>query len=96
MGTPASAILAEVYIQYMEYKQLYPTLRKSELIGYLRYVNDILIIYNQNKTNIDETLREFNRVISCEVIQSCRSTIFKKHYILYTYFYVLSYFKNIS
>jgi hypothetical protein len=30
-------------------------------------------------------------VIPCEVIQ----TIFKKIYILYTYFYILSYFKNI-
>jgi hypothetical protein len=27
----------------------------------LRYVDDILIIYNQNKTNIHETLTEFNK-----------------------------------
>jgi hypothetical protein len=35
------------------------------------------------------------RVIPCEIIQTGRSTIFKKNYILYTYFYIFSYFKNI-
>jgi hypothetical protein len=34
-------------------------------------------------------------VIPCEIIQTGRSTIFKKIYILYTYFYIFSYFKNI-
>jgi hypothetical protein len=34
---------------------------KLHLIGYFRYVYDILITYNQNNTNIDETLAEFNK-----------------------------------
>jgi hypothetical protein len=49
MGAPTSAILAEVYIQHMEHKQLYPILTRHQIMGYFRYVDDILIIYNQNK-----------------------------------------------
>jgi hypothetical protein len=61
MGTPTSAILAEAYIQYVKQKQLYPILMKYQIIGYFRYVDNILIFYNQNKTNINETLVEFNK-----------------------------------
>jgi hypothetical protein len=61
MGAPTSTILAEVYIQHMEHKQLYPILRKHQIIGYFRYIDDILILYNQNKANIDEILTEFNK-----------------------------------
>jgi hypothetical protein len=60
MGAPTSAILAEAYIQNMEHKQIYPILTKHQIIGYFRYVDDILIIYDQRITNIEETLREFN------------------------------------
>jgi hypothetical protein len=61
MDAPTSAILAEAYLQHMEHKQLYPILIKLQIIGYFRYVDDILIICNQKKTNIDETLAEFNK-----------------------------------
>jgi hypothetical protein len=60
MGTPTSAILAEVYIQQIKHKKLYPILKKHQIIGCFRYI-DILKIYNQNKTNIEETLTEFNK-----------------------------------
>jgi hypothetical protein len=50
MGAPTSAILAEVYIQYIEHKKLYHILKKHQIPGCLRYVDDILIIYNQNET----------------------------------------------
>jgi hypothetical protein len=61
MGAPTSAILAEIYIHNIEHKQLYPVLLKRKIIGYFRYVDDILIIYNKKKTNIDETIAEFNK-----------------------------------
>lgn len=54
MGAPTSAILAETYIQYIEHTQIYPILKKKQIIAYYRYVNNILIIYDQNKTNIDD------------------------------------------
>jgi hypothetical protein len=61
MGAPTSAILAEIYIKHIEHKKIYPILIKYQIIGYFRYVDDIFIIYDQRKTNIDETLTEFNK-----------------------------------
>jgi hypothetical protein len=40
---------------------LYPILKKHQIIGYFRYVEDILIIYNQNKTNVEETQNSTNK-----------------------------------
>jgi hypothetical protein len=64
MGAPTSAILAETYLQPMEHEQIYPILIRQQIIGYFRYVDDILIIYDQNKTNIDHTLNELNKLQS--------------------------------
>jgi hypothetical protein len=62
MGAPTSAVLAEIYIQHMEHTQKYHILRKQQIIAYYRYVDDILIIYDQSKTNIDDTIQEFNKL----------------------------------
>jgi hypothetical protein len=62
MGAPISAILAEIFIQYMEHKYIYQILRTREIVAYYRYVDDILIIYDQHKTNIEQTLEEFNNI----------------------------------
>jgi hypothetical protein len=40
------AILANAYILNIEHKQMYPILINHQIIGYFRYVNDILIIYD--------------------------------------------------
>jgi hypothetical protein len=60
MGAPTSAITSEAYIQNMEHKQIFPILIKHKITGYFRYVDDILIIYDQAKTNTDQTLGDFN------------------------------------
>jgi hypothetical protein len=60
MGAPTSPILAEVYIQYIEHKKLYPILKKHQICGYFRYVDDILIIYIQSKQN--KHRRNTNRI----------------------------------
>jgi hypothetical protein len=62
MGAPISTILGETYLQHMEHKQIYPILIKQETKSYLRYVDDIVIIYDQNKRNIEQTLDEFNKL----------------------------------
>lgn len=49
MGDPTSAILAEVYIKFVEQKQLYPILSKYQITGYLRYTDGILIIYEAER-----------------------------------------------
>jgi hypothetical protein len=46
----------------MEHKYMYPILRTGEIVAYYRYVDDILIIYDQHKTNIEQTLEEFNNI----------------------------------
>jgi hypothetical protein len=33
----------------MEHKQIYPILIKQQILAYFTYVDDILMIYNQNK-----------------------------------------------
>jgi hypothetical protein len=61
MGAPTSIILTETSIQHMEHKPIYPVLIKHQIIGYYRHVDEILIIYDQKKTNIDKTLIGFNK-----------------------------------
>jgi hypothetical protein len=62
MGAPTSAILAETFIQYLEHIKIVKILDKYQLIDYYRYVDNILIIYNKNTTNIENTLNEFNTI----------------------------------
>jgi hypothetical protein len=62
MGAPTSAPLAEIFIQHLEHTIIYKILKKHQIIDYSRYVDDILIIYNEHHTNIDNTLDEFNRI----------------------------------
>jgi hypothetical protein len=62
MGAPISAKLAEIFIQHIEHKHLYPILKTQEIIAYYKYVDNILIIYDQSKTNIAQTLNEFNNI----------------------------------
>jgi ribosomal protein S25 len=62
MGAPASAMLAEIFIQHLEHNHVINTLKKHHIIDYYRYVDDILIVYNQDHTNIDDVLNEFNSI----------------------------------
>jgi hypothetical protein len=49
MGAPTSAILAEVFLQYLEHRVIAEILNKHQITGYHRYVDNILIIYNTQK-----------------------------------------------
>jgi hypothetical protein len=51
-------------MEHMEHTQIYPILIKQQIVAYFTYVDDVLIIYGQNKTNIDHTLHEFNTLQS--------------------------------
>jgi hypothetical protein len=46
MGAPSSALLSEIYLQYIEHNQIRDLLIKHKIISYHRYVDDILIVYN--------------------------------------------------
>jgi nucleoside-specific outer membrane channel protein Tsx len=62
MGAPTSAILAEIFMQHHEHNHIVNILQKHNIIDYYRYVDDILIVYNEDNTNIDNTLIEFNSI----------------------------------
>jgi phosphomannomutase len=62
MGAPTSAILAEVFIQYLEHTTIIDILKKFQIIGYYRYVDDILISYNTHITSTNNALDEFNNI----------------------------------
>jgi hypothetical protein len=40
---------------------MHPILMKHQIIGYFSYVEDILVIYNQMKRNMDETVSKFSK-----------------------------------
>ena len=60
MGVPTSSIFSEIYKQYLEHTKIFDILVKHELVGYFRYVDDVLIIYKETITNIHEILNLFN------------------------------------
>jgi hypothetical protein len=49
-------------VLHLEHNQVYNLLIKHQIIGYFRYVDDILIIYDKNKTHIDIIMTEFNKI----------------------------------
>jgi hypothetical protein len=52
MGAPTSSIFSETYCQYVENTEIKDILLRNKLIGYFRYVEDTLILYNTDLTNI--------------------------------------------
>jgi hypothetical protein len=62
MGATSSALLSELYLQRIEHNQILNLLIKHKIISYHRYVDDILIVYNTQHTNINNTLNEFNNI----------------------------------
>jgi hypothetical protein len=62
MGAPTSVILAEVFMQYLEHTTVVDILKTFQTIDYHRYVDDILIICNSRTTNINNTLKGFNKI----------------------------------
>jgi hypothetical protein len=51
MGSPISNTIAKIYLQFLEEMHIKHWLENKEIIYYKRYVDDILIIFDQNKTN---------------------------------------------
>jgi hypothetical protein len=64
MGSPTSSIFSEIYLQYKECTDIFDTLVHNNIMGYFRYVDDILIVYDKTLTNIYEMLNTFNRIMS--------------------------------
>jgi len=63
MGSPTSSIFSEIYLQYTENPAVYDTLLHNKIMGYFRYVDDILIIYDRTTTDIDKVLESFSKLM---------------------------------
>jgi hypothetical protein len=63
MGSPTSSIFSEIFLQYIENTNILDILLQNNIIGYFRYVDNILIIYNDNVTNIQHVFDSFNNII---------------------------------
>jgi len=62
MGSPLSGYLAEIYIQEIEETYVKHWIDSKEIIYYRRYVDDIFILYNQNKTNEQQIFNRINKI----------------------------------
>ena len=64
MGAPTSSVLSEIYLECMENTKIFEILHNSKVEGYYRFVDDILIVYNENHTDTEEVQKSFNDIIS--------------------------------
>ena len=62
MGAPTSSIFPEIYLQYLENTTIYNIRTKHKIIGYFRYVDDILIVSKDKNMDIYEVLNSFNNL----------------------------------
>jgi hypothetical protein len=62
MGAPTPSILSDIYLQHMESTTIPELLGKHNIKRYFRYVDDILLKYIDNTTNIHNALDEFNNL----------------------------------
>ena len=60
MGAPSSSIISELFLQYFEQTKLPHITQRLKLVNYFRYVNDILIIFDSQHTDINTIVNEFN------------------------------------
>jgi hypothetical protein len=60
MGTPSSELIAEIFLQHIQHTHLTHLTHKHKIINYCRHVDDILLIFDSNHTNIQKILNDFN------------------------------------
>ena len=51
---------SEIYLQFLENTVIYDMLTKHNIIGYIRYVDDILIVYKDEHSDIHLVLDQFD------------------------------------
>jgi hypothetical protein len=62
MGVPTSALFAEIFLQWLEHMSIVTILSIHRILGYYRYVDDILTLCNLDATHIDLVLTVFNKL----------------------------------
>jgi hypothetical protein len=61
MWAPTSAMLSEVYIHNLQHTSIADSLSKHQII-YYRHVDDILVVYDEQITNIINMIEHFNAI----------------------------------
>jgi hypothetical protein len=62
MGSPLSSTLAEIYLQYFKELMIKHWTETGEITYYRRYVDDIIIMFDQNKTDADTITNHKNNM----------------------------------
>jgi len=62
MGAPSSTIISEIFLRHTEHTNLPHLTQKHKLVKYFRYVDDVLLIYNSQHTDIRSLLHDFNSI----------------------------------
>jgi len=60
MVAPTFSVLSEIHLQFIEHTRIYTVLLQNNILGYFRYVDDILIVFDPNHSNIIEFINYFN------------------------------------
>jgi len=62
MGAPTSGILAEFFLQHLEHIHITLLSDKHKIVGYFRYVDDILILYDTDHSDVHNILDDFSTI----------------------------------
>jgi hypothetical protein len=62
MGAPTSGLLAEFFLQHLEHIHIPLLSDKHQIVRYFRFVDDILIIYDTNHSDVHNILDDFNTI----------------------------------
>ena len=62
MGAPSSGILSEIFLQYIEALHIAHLTKKHMIMNNFHYVDDTLLIFDSNHTNIQAILTDFNSI----------------------------------
>jgi hypothetical protein len=62
MGTPTSGLLADFFLQHLEKTHIPHLSDKHKITRYFRYVDDILIIYDSNLSDLHNIPDDFNKI----------------------------------
>jgi hypothetical protein len=63
IGCPPPSTFSEIYLQYIKNTAIYYILRHNKIAGYFRYVDDILIVYNNTTTNIHNAFNSLSKLM---------------------------------
>jgi len=62
MGAPSTGIISEIFLQHFEHSHLPPLAQKHKLVNYFCYVDDDLLMYDAQHTDIHTILSDFNSI----------------------------------